>query len=67
VAVSDDVDVSNDRWEWFVSMKIREKNAAKPEAEYTGECLYCDTPVPEGHRWCDAECRDTWQKLNKEK
>lgn len=28
----------------------------------TGRCLHCDTPVPLGRRWCDAECRDEWQR-----
>lgn len=26
-----------------------------------GFCLCCDHPLPAGHRWCDAECRDVWQ------
>lgn len=65
--MSDEVDVSNDRWEWYVSMKIRENAASKTVADYTGACLYCEASVPEGHRWCDADCRDAWQKLNKEK
>ena len=62
--MSDDVDTSNDRWDWYVSMKIRENAAYKPVAEYTGQCLYCDASVPEGHRWCDADCRDGWQREN---
>ena len=27
----------------------------------TGQCLNCDHPLPDGLRWCDAECRDEWQ------
>lgn len=35
----------------------------KPEGPVaTGQCLYCDTSVQPGHRWCDAECRDAWAK-----
>jgi hypothetical protein len=29
----------------------------------TGECLFCEAPLPPGLRWCGAECRDDWQKL----
>ncbi len=28
----------------------------------TGRCLFCETTVAEGLRWCDADCRDGWQK-----
>lgn len=35
----------------------------KPEGpRETGACLHCEEPVPAGRRWCDAECRDQWQK-----
>lgn len=27
----------------------------------TGLCLSCDAPLPDGRRWCDADCRDDWQ------
>ena len=27
----------------------------------TGACLCCGEPLLDGLRWCDAECRDTWQ------
>lgn len=25
-------------------------------------CLNCDEPVPPGRRWCDAGCRDDWER-----
>lgn len=25
-----------------------------------GYCHYCGEPVPDGLRFCDAECRDAW-------
>ena len=31
---------------------------AAPE---TGECLVCGQPL-KGRRWCDAACRDEWEK-----
>jgi len=38
----------------------------KPELDViaTGECLFCGDPVNEQRRWCDAECRDDWEKEN---
>lgn len=28
----------------------------------TGFCLNCDEPLAAGHRWCDADCRDDYEK-----
>lgn len=30
----------------------------------TGFCLFCEEPVPENRRWCNADCRDDWQSEN---
>jgi hypothetical protein len=35
-----------------------------PSAVATGFCLECATPLSGGLRWCDADCRDDWQKRN---
>ena len=61
--MSDEVDVSNDKWDWFVSMMVSSARHRTTEAEATGECLFCSEELPEGRRWCDADCRDGWQKL----
>lgn len=30
------------------------------------KCLYCGAPIKEiGRRWCNAFCRDEWEKENK--
>ena len=36
-----------------------------PVIEATGECLCCETALPDGKRWCDAGCRDLWQRAQK--
>jgi hypothetical protein len=61
--MSDEVDVSNDRWDMYVSMMINKAGCGAAEAVATGECLCCGEELPEGRRWCDADCRDLWQKL----
>lgn len=42
------------------------QNAEKMEVEATGECLFCgeelDQSGPVPMRWCDADCRDKWEK-----
>lgn len=41
------------------------KQAGKLDAVATGHCLNCDEELSNGRRWCDAGCRDDWEKLNK--
>lgn len=28
----------------------------------TGQCLWCDEPTTPDRRWCDAECRNQWER-----
>jgi len=35
-----------------------------PPSESTGVCWFCEEYLPVGHRWCDAKCRDDWEKDN---
>lgn len=28
----------------------------------TGRCHHCAAPLPPGRRWCDAACRDDWER-----
>jgi hypothetical protein len=30
-----------------------------------GRCLYCDERVDPPARWCDADCRDGWEKVKR--
>lgn len=30
----------------------------------TGVCLNCGEPLKPGLRWCDADCRDDWQRYH---
>lgn len=31
-------------------------------AAATGVCLWCGEPLGQGLRWCDADCRDEWER-----
>lgn len=41
-----------------MALKMRDRG---PIIAATGKCLCCEAPLPSTHRWCDADCRDTWQ------
>lgn len=48
-------------------VESRERAAAvayrKPEGPLPcGECRCCGAPVKDGRRFCDAACRDGWQR-----
>ena len=39
--------------------------AGKLEVDPTGFCLSCEESLPEGIRWCNADCRDDYFKYKK--
>jgi hypothetical protein len=65
--VPDIVDTANDLVALSEELALREIRSKKPEATYTGECLFCGDPLEEPRRWCDAEHRDRWELERKRK
>lgn len=45
---------------FFRSALTKKPEGPKPN----GFCHACDAPVAEGLRWCDAACRDEWERDN---
>lgn len=65
--MSDIIDDANDLVAKTEELAIKEIRARKPEAVYTGECLFCGETLEEPRRWCDAEHRDRWELERKRK
>lgn len=65
--MSDIIDDANDLVAKTEELAIKEIRARKPEAVYTGECLFCGEELEEPRRWCDAEHRDRWELERKRK
>lgn len=59
--MADEADMTGEREEREAPMRIAaSRKPVGPVA--TGSCLFCDAkPLPEGHRWCDAGCREDWE------
>ena len=57
-------DDANDAAEFFMSVAQRDRLRLAPKLPATGYCLACGAPLPDDRRWCDATCRDDWQKTN---
>lgn len=56
---SDVSDQATANEELFLEVALRAKREEGPQA--TGLCLNCDESLPEGHRWCDADCHRDWK------
>ena len=56
--MADEADVGNEMAEKLNSAYLSLRKPNGPEA--TGKCLHCGEEV--GGRWCDADCRDAWEK-----
>lgn len=64
--MTDTVDEANATQAHFDDLQIAKAREAakKTEAAATGYCLTCETKTNKpGQRWCNADCRDDWEKL----
>jgi len=62
----DEVDHAARQNDWHLAQAIRNhKHAKRSKVKATGHCLYCDEALGNPmQRWCDAMCRDGWQRYD---
>ena len=61
--MADIADITGDRAETDHLANL--SKSRKPEGpKATGFCLFCDEPLDDGLRWCNAACRNDWEKEN---
>ncbi|TSE20593.1 hypothetical protein Talka_00945 [Tepidimonas alkaliphilus] len=58
--MADDADLTQARIEREMDGLLRRRPSAPPPC---GACLWCEAPLPAQRRWCDADCRDAWQRF----
>ncbi len=65
----DDIDRAQFREQQYQEDCERERRyqAAKNALAYTGECHYCGAITGGGARFCDADCRDDWERAERMK
>lgn len=63
--MSDFADIASDREELDRTLAINAALHHAPDLPITGFCHNCDTFVPWGDRFCNAECRDDFDKRKK--
>lgn len=44
------------------ALALAAARSRKTGPEATGECLWCGEPLDDDRRWCDAGCRDDWER-----
>ncbi len=58
----DDVDLANEHNQRFQDAILSMRPKPRPIPQGTGLCLYCLDICPDRRRWCNAECRDAWER-----
>ena len=61
--IRDQSDLATAFEETFTRAALSVRKPEGPKA--IGHCLNCETPLPKGMRWCDADCRHDWELLGK--
>ena len=57
----DDADHASEREEQHRLAALAVRKQEGPTA--TGYCLCCGEPLEDGRRWCDAFCRNGWERV----
>ncbi len=59
----DDADRVTERAAFQEKVNLYKSKRDEPSAEAVGHCLFCEEAINEpGRRWCDADCRDSWER-----
>ena len=60
--MADILDQADVCMEYALKDALTKSKMPEPTKTYTGYCWFCESPLEAPKRWCDAECRDNWQK-----
>lgn len=56
----DEIDKANERAQELLEESLAKRKEQGPPP--CGFCCFCQAPVPKGHRWCDIDCRQDWER-----
>ena len=60
--MSDEIDRAQERQEAILAAQIAAARRPATAPPAAGRCLNCDTRLRKGLRFCDADCRDDYQR-----
>ncbi len=58
-------DSATQQEELMRELALRRAANHAPDLPATGECHWCDASVPDGHRFCDCDCRDDFERAHR--
>jgi predicted nucleic acid-binding Zn ribbon protein len=58
----DEADAADATVEQHLKRALARRNATLPAV---GQCYSCAEPVDDGRRFCDADCRQDWERAEK--
>ena len=61
--MSDVIDMACEREQRDRELAIANASRSAQQLPACGLCYYCHTEVPEGARFCDADCRDDYSAI----
>lgn len=65
--MSDEIDLANDVINTILAAQIEYARKPQETLRATGFCLFCGDPLTDQERrWCDADCRDDWERDNRD-
>lgn len=62
--MSDFVDDAQVITEHLLKVAAYQSRRDEPNIAANGFCHYCFEPIALPRRWCDANCRDEWEREN---
>jgi RimJ/RimL family protein N-acetyltransferase len=60
--MADEIDRANDEAERFLARALQQNAASRAVLTACGQCHFCLEPVADGLRFCDADCRDEFDR-----
>lgn len=65
--MADEIDIAQEHQQRLHDARIKQARdrAGRLEVRATGKCLNCNAELENGLRFCDAECRDDFDKMNR--
>ena len=63
--MADEIDRASDQEQVLRDSAIYSARQVRNIILSTGKCLQCDADVAGDRRWCNSDCRDDWEKINK--
>ena len=59
------IDDSGSDTEEFFNTLARDARRPVPDLKATGFCLWCDEEIDSGRRWCNADCREDYERSSR--